>query len=84
MLAPASSIGTLGSMPLRDSIDDLDALIRQLTELRQDLSLAALRGNDIDALWDVEAGLRHLAQRATTRADMVALAIELQRAPGAA
>ncbi|MBI2710385.1 MAG: hypothetical protein HYX34_11925 [Actinobacteria bacterium] len=64
---------------LRDSIDELDVLIAELTGLRQELSLADLRGMEEDALWDVEAGLRHLARRAEARATVVRRAIELNR-----
>jgi len=64
-------------MRLRDSIDDLDVLIAELTELRQDLSHADLRGNPEDALWSVEAGLRHAASRAEARAAVVRRAIDL-------
>ena len=45
-------------MMLRDSIDDLDALISELTELRQELSHADLLGNDAAAL---EHSVRYLA-----------------------
>lgn len=62
---------------LRESIDDLDVLIAELTELRQALSLADLHGNPSTALWDVESGLRHAARRATRRADVVRRAIAL-------
>lgn len=64
-------------MTLRDSIDDLDVLIAELTALRQELSHADLLGNDEDALWSVEAGLRHVAARAEARADVVHRAIEI-------
>lgn len=64
-------------MALRDSIDDLDVLIAELTELRQELSHADLRGNPEDALWSVEAGLRHAAARADARARVVRRAIDL-------
>lgn len=64
-------------MTLRPSIDDLDLLIAELTELRQALSVADLRGNPDDALWDAEAGLRHVADRATARAAIVRRAIEV-------
>ena len=70
---------------LRDSIDDLDVLILELTELRQDLSRADLLGNDEDALWSVEAGLRQVASRAEARANIVRRAIDLiSRQRGAA
>lgn len=64
-------------MTLRDSIDDLDVLIAELTELRQELSHADLRGGDEDALWSVEAGLRQVAARASARATVVRRAIDL-------
>ncbi|MEJ7583332.1 MAG: hypothetical protein WKF43_04430, partial [Acidimicrobiales bacterium] len=62
---------------LRDAIDDLDVLIAELTELRQELSHADLVGNHEDALWAVEAGLAHVASRAQVRARLVRRAIEL-------
>ena len=66
-------------MDLRDSIDDLDVLIAELTELRQHLSLAELRGVADDGLWEAEAGLRHAADRAEQRAASLRRAIELHR-----
>jgi hypothetical protein len=66
-------------MDLRDSIDDLDVLIADLTELRQRLSHAELRGVPEDALWEAEAGLRHAADRAERRAHVLRRAIELRR-----
>ena len=71
---------------LRDSIDDVDALIGELTDLRQRLSQADLaltageRTGDTraeDALWDAENRLRGVAERAAWRARMVRRAIEL-------
>jgi len=62
---------------LRDSIDDLDVLIAELTELRQELSHADLLGDDEAALWTVEAGLRHVAERAEARAGIVRRAIDM-------
>lgn len=64
-------------MSLHESIDDLDALVAELTRLRQALSHAELRGDTDDALWEVEAGLRHLARRAERRAEVVRRAIDL-------
>lgn len=64
-------------MILRESIDDLDVLITELTELRRELSLADLHGNRTDVLCEVEAGLRHAANRAAGRADVVRRAIAL-------
>jgi hypothetical protein len=65
------------SVILRDTIDDLDVLVAELTELRQVLSHAELRGNPVNALWDAEAGLRHAAERSAARAATVRRAIEL-------
>ncbi len=65
---------------LRESIDDLDALIAELTQLRQEMSHADLVGNYDDALWAVEAGLDHAAQRAQVRARVVRCAIDIARA----
>jgi len=69
---------------LRDSIDDVDALILELTALRQRLSQAdlALAGDPDaaaaeDALWDAEHRLRGVSERAAWRARMVRRAIEL-------
>ncbi len=64
---------------LQDSIDDLDGLIVELTELRQLLCRAEILGNPEDALWDVEVGLRHVAERADARSDTVRRAIDLLR-----
>ena len=71
---------------LRDSIDDVDALIGELTDLRQRLSQADLAlaagaqtgdSRAEDALWDAENRLRGVAERAVWRAGMVRRAIEL-------
>jgi hypothetical protein len=69
---------------LRDSIDDVDALIAELTALRQrlsqaDLALAGDAGDPRaeDALWDAEHRLRGVAERASWRARLVRRAIEL-------
>ena len=71
---------------LRDSIDDVDALIQELTGLRQRLSqadLALASGAETggsraeDALWDAENRLRGVAERAAWRARTVRRAIEL-------
>ncbi len=64
-------------MTLGASIDDLDALIAALTDARQALSMAELRGNPADALWEVEAKLRHIAERANMRAAIVRRAIDV-------
>jgi len=64
-------------MTLRASIDDIDQLIVELTELRQQLSVADLRGNPADSLWEAEARLRHVSERAATRAAIVRRAIEV-------
>lgn len=69
-----------GSMPvvnLRDSIDELDVLIAELTDLRQLLCRAELSGDQEDALWDAEAGFRHVARRGEARARVLRRAIDL-------
>ena len=66
-------------VPLRDSIDELDVLIAELAELRQQLCRAELAGSPDDVLWDAEAGLRHVARRAEARAKLVRRAIELNQ-----
>lgn len=66
-------------MTLRASIDDLDGLIAELTEVRQRLSHADLRGVPEDALWEAETTLRHVASRAARRADLVRRTIEVLR-----
>ena len=62
---------------LRNSIDELDVLIAELTELRQQLCRAELAGDPESALWEAEAGLRHVSRRAEARAHIVGRAIEL-------
>ncbi|CAN5687617.1 hypothetical protein BH10ACT1_BH10ACT1_01940 [soil metagenome] len=66
-------------MPLRDSIDEIDVLIAELSDLRQALCRAELSGSPEDALWDAEAGLRHVARRSEARARIVRRAIELNQ-----
>ncbi len=61
----------------RDSIDELDVLIAEMTELRQQLCRAELAGDPESVLWDAEVSLRHLARRAEARARVVNRAIEL-------
>lgn len=73
-LPPYGDGVTLGA-----SIDDLDGLIAELTEVRQRLSHADLRGLPEDALWEAETTLRHLASRAAWRADAVRRTIDLLR-----
>ena len=68
-------------MQLRDSIDELDVLIAELTELRQSLCRAEMAGTPEDALWDAEAGFRHIATRAETRSRLLRRAIELEQVP---
>lgn len=64
-------------MNLRDSIDELDVLIAELTDLRQALRRAEQTGNTVDALWDAEAGFRHVARRGEARSRILRRAIEL-------
>lgn len=66
-------------MNLRDSIDELDVLIAELTDLRQDLCRAELSGASEGALWDAEAGFRHVARRAEARTNLLRRAIELHQ-----
>ncbi len=68
-----------GGVPLRDSIDEIDVLIAELSDLRQALCRAELAGSPEDALWDAEAALRHVARRSDARAKLVRRAIELNR-----
>ncbi len=65
-------------MNLRDSIDELDVLIAELTDLRQTLSRAESSNGAVDALWDAEAGFRHVARRGEARARILRRAIELE------
>ena len=65
-------------MPLRESIDELDVVIAELTDLRRRLTQAQRSGAPEDALWDAEAAFRHLARRSETRARVLRRAIELQ------
>lgn len=62
---------------LRNSIDELDVLIAEMIELRQQLCRAELAGDPESALWDAEVGLHHLARRAEARAHVIGRAIEL-------
>jgi len=62
---------------LRNSIDELDVLIAELTDLRQQLCRAEMAGDPESALWDAEVGLHHLARRAEARAQILGRAIEL-------
>ena len=67
---------------LRESIDELDVLIAEMTDLRQQLCRAELHGDPQSAetaLWDAELGLHHVARRAESRARLVRRAIELFR-----
>lgn len=66
-----------GAVNLRDSIDELDVLIAELTDLRQALRRAEESGHAVDALWDAEAGFRHVARRGDARARILRRAIEL-------
>jgi len=70
-------------MLLRDTIDELDGLIVELSQLRQSLCRAELSGSTDNALWDAEAELRRVAGRAEARAQTVRRAIELRLADDA-
>lgn len=69
----------MGVVLLDDAIDDLDGLIAELTDLRQQLCRAELSGHPEDALWEVESGLHRVADRSESRARTVRRAIELLR-----
>ena len=62
---------------LRDSVDELDALISELGGLRATLDRADGSARGEAALWEAEAGLRHVARRAESRARLLRRAIEL-------
>ncbi len=79
VLAVASGRAYADGVHLRDSIDDLDVLIVELSELRQALCRADLAGSPEDALWDAEATLRHVGRRAEVRARVLRRAIDLGR-----
>ncbi len=68
---------------LRDSIDEIDVLIAELSDLRKALSRAELSGAPEDALWDAEAALRHVARRSEARAKLLRRAIELSQSRSA-
>lgn len=70
-------------MLLRDTIDELDGLIVELSQLRQDLCRAELSGDADNALWDAEAALKRVARRADARAHTVRRAIDLRLAEDA-
>jgi hypothetical protein len=67
----------VGRVNLRNSIDELDVLIAEMIDLRQQLCRAELAGDSESALWDAEVGLSHLARRAEARAQVLERAIEL-------
>jgi hypothetical protein len=66
-----------GGVNLRDSIDELDVLIAELRDLRKALQAAEESGDAVDAMWDAEAGFRHVARRGEARARLLRRAIEL-------
>jgi len=68
---------------LQSSIDDLDALIVELSEVRDRLS-AAGEQPDPEALWHAETSLRHVSDRATRRAIVLRRAIAILREQRAA
>ena len=67
-------------MALRESIDELDVLIAELSELRQTLCRAETTGSVDDVIWDAEAQLRHVSRRTGERARLLRRAIELNAA----
>ena len=70
-------------MSLRESIDELDVLIAELSELRQTLHRAEVTGSVDDVIWDAEAQLRHVSRRTGERARLLRRAIELNAATDA-
>ena len=68
---------------LESSIDDLDALVAELTAVRARLEAADGGRPDGVTLWEAETALRHLGDRATRRADVLKAAIEVLRASSA-
>jgi hypothetical protein len=63
---------------LESSIDDLDALIVELSAVRERLAQTGDRP-DPEVLWQAETSLRHLGERATRRAVVIRRAIEVLR-----
>lgn len=65
-------------MLIDDTLDELDLLLAELSDLRS--ALAAVDGSDSaqNALWDAEAGLRRVSERAESRARILRRAIELR------
>lgn len=63
-------------MNLRDAIDELDALVVELSRVRDELDEAGV--DDASALWIAESELRRAARRAEHRADLLRRTIELQ------
>ena len=63
---------------LQSSIDDLDALIVELSEVRERLARTGEQP-DPEVLWQAETSLRHLGERATRRAVVLRRAIEVLR-----
>lgn len=57
---------------LQSSIDELDALAAELAAVKQRLLEA---GPDGVVLWEAETTLRHVGERATSRADVLKAAI---------
>ena len=66
---------TLSDMGMGASVDELDALVVELTELRTQLARPGVDADE-DALWELEVALRHLSLRAAFRADLLRRQIE--------
>jgi hypothetical protein len=63
---------------LESSIDEIDALIVELGDVRERLARSS-PDPDPEALWQAETSLRHLGERASRRADVLRRAIDLLR-----
>jgi hypothetical protein len=76
MLAGASVALYGGSMSTGAAVDELDAMVAELTQLRWELARPGVE-DDEDALWELEVALQHLSQRAAFRANLLRRQIEL-------
>lgn len=63
---------------LQSSIDDIDALIVELSAVRERLARTG-EEPDPEVLWHAETTLRHLSERADRRAVVLRRAIEVLR-----
>ena len=63
-------------MPLTAAIDELEALVAELGDVRRRLAEPGVHADE-DSLWELEVALRHLSVRAAARADLLRRQIEL-------